>query len=333
MIEKLLKLAEIFESTAKKKKNKKRVDLDTRPFPSPIFKNFDYTSEKPNATSPGGGLFQNGVPGSGEKSVGDFIKKKRKELKKRRKTAEVTEFRSVEDAAKFLGIDLNKFPSEQEIKRIYRTKVFEIHPDRNPNSEDEMKSLNNAYEIILNDYKQQEDDGEAEYINWYKSMFGDDWERRMKADQEENERLEEESRPIWDAWEKEYEDIKDQLPNMTQTELLNLYKTTNNQYILYEFNLISKLTTDSLINLIKESGTYDGNKFRVNDYGLYEKVLYELVKRSFDGKMSSQQINNLPELVKSEFIEKRDIEFERRSDLYEESLAEKNLVEQYLAGR
>ena len=65
-------------------KKKKRVDRDIRPFPSPAFRNFDYTSEGPNETSPGGSPYH-GIPAGGEKSMGDWIKKRRKALKKRNK--------------------------------------------------------------------------------------------------------------------------------------------------------------------------------------------------------------------------------------------------------
>lgn len=74
-------------SLASKKKKTKRVDLDIRPYPSPMFRNFDYTSDEPNETSPGGGPYH-GVPADGEKSMGDWIKKRRKKLEKRRKKLE-----------------------------------------------------------------------------------------------------------------------------------------------------------------------------------------------------------------------------------------------------
>ncbi len=66
------------------KKKKKRVDLDIRPYLSPLFRNYDYTSKGPNETSPGGGPYY-GTPGGGEKSMGDWIKKRRKALEKRKK--------------------------------------------------------------------------------------------------------------------------------------------------------------------------------------------------------------------------------------------------------
>lgn len=47
-----------------------------------IFRNYDYTGAGPNETSPGGSPYF-GKPGGGEKSMGDWIKKRRKALKKR----------------------------------------------------------------------------------------------------------------------------------------------------------------------------------------------------------------------------------------------------------
>lgn len=70
----------MFKKTAAAKK--KRVDLDTRPFPNPLFQNYDYTASGPNEISPGGSPYF-GKPGGGEKSMGDWIKKRRKQLKKR----------------------------------------------------------------------------------------------------------------------------------------------------------------------------------------------------------------------------------------------------------
>ncbi len=50
----------------KKSKDQKRVDLDIRPFPSPLFRNFDY----------GAGLYHGKM--DKHKSVKDFIEKSRK---------------------------------------------------------------------------------------------------------------------------------------------------------------------------------------------------------------------------------------------------------------
>lgn len=75
---------------ADKKKNKEKKKLDKmrkgRPYPNPIFTNYDYgTSEGPSETSPGGGLYSNMHK---YKSVKDFVEKNRKERAKIRKRKE-----------------------------------------------------------------------------------------------------------------------------------------------------------------------------------------------------------------------------------------------------
>lgn len=85
----LLELANLYAEAAKKKrkrKQKKERQEIARPFPNPIFTNFDYTDEGPNETSPGGGLYHG--PMDKYKSVDEFVTKRRKELKERRKKLE-----------------------------------------------------------------------------------------------------------------------------------------------------------------------------------------------------------------------------------------------------
>jgi len=84
MVKEFIEAYSILKSS---KKKKKRIDLDVRPAPSPLFKNYDYTGSGPNETSPGGSPYY-GIPGGGEKSMGDWIKKRRKALDKRRKKLE-----------------------------------------------------------------------------------------------------------------------------------------------------------------------------------------------------------------------------------------------------
>lgn len=65
-------------------KNKKRVDLDTRPNPNPIFRNYDYGGpEDGGGAGPGTGLYHGSM--DKYKSVTDFINKSRKRNRKRRK--------------------------------------------------------------------------------------------------------------------------------------------------------------------------------------------------------------------------------------------------------
>ncbi len=86
----IVELAGLYKVAAKAKKKRKRKRTErqeiARPFPNPIFTNFDYTSEGPNETSPGGGLYHGRM--DKYKSVGEFVKKRRKELKKRREKLE-----------------------------------------------------------------------------------------------------------------------------------------------------------------------------------------------------------------------------------------------------
>lgn len=68
----------------KKSKDKKRVDLDTRPYPNPLFTNYDYGGpEGGSKVGPGTGLYQGSM--GKYKSVSDFLEKARK--RKYRKAA------------------------------------------------------------------------------------------------------------------------------------------------------------------------------------------------------------------------------------------------------
>lgn len=54
-----------------------------------------------------------------------------------------------------LGIEKNA--TQQEIKKAFRTKAKEFHPDRNsaPNAEDEFKKVNQAYEVLHDEQKRR----------------------------------------------------------------------------------------------------------------------------------------------------------------------------------
>jgi hypothetical protein len=65
-----------------KKKDKKRVDLDTRPYPNPFFSNYDlYGPEEGGEVSPGTGLYNGKM--DKYKSVKEFIDKARKRRRKK----------------------------------------------------------------------------------------------------------------------------------------------------------------------------------------------------------------------------------------------------------
>ncbi len=64
-----------------KKQDKKRVDLDLRPYPDSFFENYDYAGPKePDETSPGSGFYSDL---SKFKSVEEFIDKARRAKKRK----------------------------------------------------------------------------------------------------------------------------------------------------------------------------------------------------------------------------------------------------------
>ncbi len=65
------------------------------------------------------------------------------------------------DYYKMLGVERNA--SSEEIKKVFRQKAYENHPDINPNaSDDEMKMINEAYGILRKEDKRREYDREYE---------------------------------------------------------------------------------------------------------------------------------------------------------------------------
>ncbi len=60
------------------------------------------------------------------------------------------------DYYKILGVSENAIT--EEIKKTYRKLAFQYHPDRNPNSEETMKEINEAYAVLSNPEKRSEYD-------------------------------------------------------------------------------------------------------------------------------------------------------------------------------
>lgn len=54
----------------------------------------------------------------------------------------------------FRTLGLQRGCTEEEMKKAYRTKALQFHPDRNPNGADVFKQINAAYEALVQHYKQ-----------------------------------------------------------------------------------------------------------------------------------------------------------------------------------
>lgn len=131
-----------------KKKDKKRIDLDTRPYPSPFFTNYDYTAKGPSKSSPGGSPFF-GTPGGGEKSMGDWIKKRRKANKKRQKklesllhTSDLLSLAKLFEPNKEIYEDL-KLALNTAVKKYYISELTKIRPEIVKDSEQANIKLQN----------------------------------------------------------------------------------------------------------------------------------------------------------------------------------------------
>lgn len=73
---------------SKKSKDKKRVDLDTRPYPNPLFTNYDYGGpEGGSEVGPGTGLYHGSM--GKHKSVTEFLEKARKRKYRRKAFEEI----------------------------------------------------------------------------------------------------------------------------------------------------------------------------------------------------------------------------------------------------
>lgn len=55
-------------------------------------------------------------------------------------------------------LGVNKFATQDEIKKAYRQLSFKFHPDKNPNHEDKFKDINAAYETLSDVLKRKEYD-------------------------------------------------------------------------------------------------------------------------------------------------------------------------------
>jgi len=75
-------------------------------------------------------------------------------------------------ALQLLGLSGN--PSEEEIKKAYRRKAMQFHPDKNKGdkkSEEKFKEISEAYQILLNPNSSKHD---FDFSSFYSKGFGDD---------------------------------------------------------------------------------------------------------------------------------------------------------------
>jgi len=68
------------------------------------------------------------------------------------------EVRIVTDKDYYKVLGVNENVSAEEIKKTYRKLAFQYHPDRNPDSEETMKEINEAYAVLSDESKRREYD-------------------------------------------------------------------------------------------------------------------------------------------------------------------------------
>ncbi|HLG26323.1 MAG TPA: DnaJ domain-containing protein [Paenisporosarcina sp.] len=116
-------------------------------------------------------------------------------------------------AAKYLGIDLNT-TSEKEIKKVYKQKSFKAHPDRNPEGVEEFKSIQNAYNTVMDFF--------AEPIWKMYGMTKKEWgeyEANEQAEQQAEQDIYEQEMVIFEK------EIQPKLQGMSFPEIVRFYYT------------------------------------------------------------------------------------------------------------
>ena len=77
-------------------------------------------------------------------------------------------------------LGIHKNASQDEIKKKYRSLSFEFHPDRNKDSEEKYKEINEAYEIIGDEYKRKDYDDSL--IDPIQNIFNSFMSKHKKED-------------------------------------------------------------------------------------------------------------------------------------------------------
>jgi hypothetical protein len=231
----------------------------------------------------------------------------------------VKHFDNPSAAALFMGISLQGL-DEESLKKAYRAKALELHPDRNPHEDttSEFKTLQNAYELLshhlsgpapLFEWGDEDDDYEDEY---------EDPEREAEFEEfDEKFRPKLEKMPIMEYW----------YWAMTvdpKTEPMHWYQFDRVDRASDEDLITSMLKMDS----IKEADQSRDPNMNIHNSGrskgLYRMIEREVVFRlsadSFDkslvSRLSSDQRHSLSEKWARHEEEKAQMEEEER---YEQS--------------
>jgi len=80
------------------------------------------------------------------------------------------------DHYKTLGV--SRDASKAEIKKAWRAKVKELHPDINPDAEEEMKQVNLAYDVLKDPQKKQEFDNPESFSSGFNGFDPFSYNRR-----------------------------------------------------------------------------------------------------------------------------------------------------------
>src|SRR3989344_8450770 len=85
------------------------------------------------------------------------------------------------DYYKILGVDKNA--SQEEIKKSFRKKAHEFHPDKAGGNAEKFKEINEAYQILRNEQKRKQYDqfGDAAFQGQGFGGTGMGWEDFMRA--------------------------------------------------------------------------------------------------------------------------------------------------------
>jgi hypothetical protein len=208
-------------------------------------------------------------------------------------------FNYVDDAANFMGVNLNDL-TEDELKKIYKQKALQLHPDvsQEENAEIKFKSLQNAYELLNNwlqedDYPWSEEDDADEASYW--------------AEMDKDEKYFEEH------------NLKEKLDDFSLTELMYYFAETSQflfPYIEYKHNRIDTASDEELVDVLlldwKELFKISYSYSRLS--GVVDLVERTIMYRMYDKKFNQEQLRRLPEKQAMRLLEKYSVYCQNRAE-------------------